>query len=100
MPLNVQKGNMYGFVTHTWNTVKGVCPHQCTYCYMKKFKQNPVRFDEKELDTNHKKNRVIFVGSSCDMWAKDIDSLWIKKTVTHCAKYPLNTYLFQSLQYH
>lgn len=28
---------MYDFVTHTWNTIKGECPHDCSYCYMKKW---------------------------------------------------------------
>ena len=32
--LNVAKGNMYGFITHTWNPIKGHCYHQCSYCYM------------------------------------------------------------------
>ena len=39
--LNKQKGNMYGFVTHTWNTVKGRCKYDCRYCYMKRFPQKP-----------------------------------------------------------
>src|SRR3990167_1900105 len=30
--LNKQKGNMYGFVTHTWNPIKGKCSHNCSYC--------------------------------------------------------------------
>ena len=30
--MNKQKGNMYGFVTHTWNPVSGACQHKCTYC--------------------------------------------------------------------
>lgn len=47
--LNKQKGNMYGFVTHTWNVIKGKCPHDCEYCYMKVFPQGELRFDEKEL---------------------------------------------------
>lgn len=51
--LNEATGNMYTWITHTWNTVKGECPHGCIYCYMKRFgKQKPVRFDEKELKTN------------------------------------------------
>ena len=33
MSLNESKGNMYSWVTHTWNTIKGECPHGCTYCY-------------------------------------------------------------------
>ena len=30
--LNKQKGNMYSFVTHTWNPIKGKCSHDCSYC--------------------------------------------------------------------
>ena len=30
--LNRQKGNMYPWITHTWNPIKGKCPHDCTYC--------------------------------------------------------------------
>lgn len=31
MPLNKSTGNMYKFITHTWNTIKGECPHGCSY---------------------------------------------------------------------
>lgn len=94
--LNEAKGNMYTWITHTWNTVKGECPHGCTYCYMKRFgKQKPVRFDEKELKTNLGSGNFIFVGSSCDMWANDIPEEWIIKTLEHCDKFD-NTYLFQT----
>ena len=42
-----KNGNMYQFVTHTWNTIKGECPHGCPYCYMKRWgKQKPVRDPE------------------------------------------------------
>jgi len=88
---------MYEFITHTWNTVKGECPHDCSYCYMKRWgKQNPVRLDAKELKTDLGSGNFIFVGSSCDMWANDIPNEWIIDTLTHCAKYPDNKYLFQS----
>ena len=96
MGLNESKGNMYRFVTHTWNTVKGQCPHGCTYCYMKRWgAQRPVRFDEKELKTDLESGNFIFVGSSCDMWADAIPSEWIEKTLEHCSKH-YNRYLFQS----
>jgi DNA repair photolyase len=95
MGLNKQKGNMYDFVTHTWNTVKGKCPHACSYCYMKQEKLNPVRFDEKELKTDLGSGNTIFVGSSCDMFAGDIPAQWIYKTINYCKNYD-NTYLFQS----
>ena len=32
MGLNKSKGNMYEFTTHTYNTIKGKCPHDCGYC--------------------------------------------------------------------
>jgi len=96
MGLNPSNGNMYPFVTHTWNTVKGKCPHDCFYCYMKRFgEQKPIRFDEKELSTDLGEGNFIFVGSSCDMWADEVEVLWIYKTLLHCKKFK-NKYLFQS----
>lgn len=97
MPLNISKGNMYDFITHTWNTVKGVCYHDCSYCYMKRWgKQKPVRFDETELKTDLGFGNFIFVGSSCDMWSEDISDNWIAMTLDKCLEYPDNKYLFQS----
>ena len=97
MPLNKVKGNMYGFVTHTWNTVKGICPHGCQYCYMsKRGKLNPVRLDTREFKTDLGTGNTIFVGSSCDMWAEAIPDDWILATLFHMKKFPNNTYFFQS----
>ena len=97
MGLNVSKGNMYDFVTHTWNTVKGACPHDCSYCYMKRFKnQRPARFDEKELKTDLGKNNYIFVGSSCDMFASIIPPEWIDVTLEKTIEAKGNQYFFQS----
>jgi len=87
---------MYDFVTHTWNTVKGECFHDCSYCYMKRWgKLNPVRFDEKELKTDLGTGKFIFVGSSCDMFAKDIPEDWIRKTLSHM-QWCNNKYLLQT----
>ncbi|MCJ7447931.1 MAG: hypothetical protein MUO72_09570 [Bacteroidales bacterium] len=58
-------------------------------------KQKPVHFDEKELKTDLGSGNFIFVGSSCDMFAKNIPDEWINKTMEHCRKLD-NTYLFQS----
>ena len=93
--LRPAKGNMYSFVTHTWNVVKGKCPHDCSYCYMKQFKQPKLHFDEKEFKTDLGEGNFIFVGSSCDMWAWPIEIDWIKEILSHCSKYD-NKYLFQS----
>lgn len=96
MGLNISKGDMYDWITHTWNTIKGECPHGCTYCYMKRFgAQKPVHFDRKELKTDLGHDNFIFVGSSCDMWAEGINEDWIIDTLAHCNKYD-NHYLFQS----
>ena len=96
MGLNKSRGQMYGFVTHTWNVIKGKCPHDCSYCYMKRFPQGELKFDEKELKTDLGEGNFIFVGSSCDMFADEIPSDWIVKTLEHCNKYPKNTYLLQT----
>jgi len=96
MALNKQKGNMYAFVTHTWNAVKGKCPHDCEYCYMKEFPQGELKFDEKELKTDLGEGNFIFVGSSCDMFADAVPSQWILDTLIHCNRYQNNTYLFQT----
>lgn len=93
--LNKQKGNMYGFVTHTWNVVKGACLHNCEYCYMKRFKQNLLHIDYKEFKADLGENNFIFVGSSCDMFAKDVDDEDILQVLDHCKKFD-NKYLFQS----
>ena len=96
MGLNKSTGNMYEFITHTWNTIKGDCPHGCTYCYMKRWgKQKPPRFDSSELQTDLGQGNYIFVGSSCDMFAEGIPPEWITRTIEHCDKYN-NKYFFQS----
>ena len=96
MGLNESKGNMYPWVTHTWNAIKGACPHDCSYCYMKRWgKLKSVRLDEKELRADLGKDNFIFVGSSCDMFAKNIPYEWVIKTIEHCKKFA-NQYLFQT----
>lgn len=98
--LNPQKGNMYPWVTHTWNAIKGKCPHNCIYCYMKQYPQNDIRLDKEELKTDFGINKTIFVGSSCDMFAKDIPAAWIIKVLTYCQSYNDNIYLFQTKNPH
>ena len=87
---------MYEWVTHTWNTIKGQCYHDCSYCYMKKWGHlKPVRLDEKEFNTDLGSENFIFVGSSCDMFAKDIPTKWILETLSFCRDSD-NSYLFQT----
>ena len=101
MALNKPIGNMYKFVTHTWNAIKGQCIHNCDYCYMKsnwtRFpKQNILRLDEKTLKDNLGENRFIFVGSSTDMFADNVPKEWIIRTLKYCRQFPKNKYLFQT----
>ena len=94
--LNKSNGNMYEFVTHTYNTVKGLCYHDCSYCYMKRWGNlKAVRLEEKEFKTNLGKNNFIFVGSSNDMFSKKTPKDWIIKTLNYCLEFN-NKYLFQS----
>ena len=99
MALNPVSGNMYQFVTHTWNPVKGICPHQCSYCYMSKGKfkgkLKPPRLVGSEFKEDLGSGNYIFVGSSCDLFAADIPDEWIAKTFEYCHDYD-NTYFFQT----
>lgn len=88
-------GNMYDFVDYTWNVIKGKCLHDCDYCFMKRFPQGELRFVEKEMKTNLGNGNFIFVGSSCDMFAKDVSEQWIIKVLNYCSEFD-NKYLFQS----
>lgn len=101
MPLNKTKGNMYEFITHTWNPIKGSCSHDCSYCYMKgmhkRFKMDTtLRLDEKELKTNLGSGNFIFIGSSTDVFAKDVPVEWPNRVIDLCMQYPENEYLFQT----
>ena len=78
MPLNKTKGNMYDFVTHTWNPIKGRCSHDCQYCYMKRWGELPdLHLDAREMKTDLGSGNYIFVGSSTDMFAEDVSWEWI-----------------------
>lgn len=98
MAMNKQKGNMYGFITYTWNPIKGICPHDCSYCYMRRWwsKMTAPRLDEKELRCNLGKDNYIFVGSSIDMWARINFITWQEAVLNYCKSNPQNIYLFQT----
>lgn len=105
--LNVAKGNMYGFITHTWNPIKGCCYHQCSYCYMNnlltpKYQCPPVLV-EYEFSKDLNEGTRIFVGSCIDMFAENVPDEWILRVLNHCAGFNDQragqkkiVYLFQS----
>lgn len=96
MPMNKQKGNMYGFLTHTWNPIRG-CKNNCAYCYLKAIEGLDLapRFAEKEVYTHLGEDNFIFVGSSGDMFEYWVPNDWISKVLIQCSEYN-NRYLFQS----
>lgn len=86
MKLNISKGNMYDFVTHTWNPIKGRCYHDCAYCYMKKNGKilPPIYFDDTELKGIFQRDQLVFIGSSNDVFANEIPSDWITRILDFC----------------
>lgn len=94
---------MYKFNSelYTYNPIKGVCSHDCSYCFMKpmrhRFNLNPtLRLDQKELKVNLGKGRFIFVGSSTDVFASDVTEEWIIAVLDHLYDFPDNEYMLQS----
>lgn len=85
---------MYGFIDRTWNPIKGKCFHDCSYCYMKMINKNQreadINNDEFRIDLT--KDKYIFVGSSTDLFAENISSDWIKRSLNKC--YDTNNNLF------
>ena len=95
--LNKQKGNMYGFVTHTWNTISGRCEHNCKYCYNlgRPYFEGELRLMEKNFKDNFGEGNFIFVGSSNDLFSNNVPNEWIERTLRKCREYN-NKYLFQT----
>lgn len=96
MALNKSTGNMYAFVSHTYNPLKGECEHSCPYCFMKRNRPlPPLRLELKELKVNLGEGKFIFVGSSTDEWAANVPAEWIEQVLDYCDGFD-NRYLFQS----
>ena len=105
MTLNKQKGNMYGFITHTWNPLIGQCPHNCSYCSTNKLKKRfpamkerysgEVRLDKKQFHSLGE-GKTIFVCAQNDLFAEAVPIKYIRKILHHCNKFPNNKYFFQT----
>lgn len=101
MSLNKSKGNMYPWVTHTWNPIKGKCHHHCSYCYVpytraQNYYKGKNYLSEDALRDPLGRSKVIFVGSMIDMFCEEIPNEWIGKVLSYCVAHPFNIYLFQS----
>ena len=103
--LKKSTGNMYEFVTHTWNPIVGRCYHNCSYCYVSKY-GNEVstiqRFNKEYLDDDFGTGNFIFVGSGIDLFADDVNDDWIRMVLDKCNQDnqslfgSKNKFLFQS----
>lgn len=86
---------------YTINPVKGLCPVGCSYCYARamyhRFKWDPqIRFDKSvrlELPRIKKPSRI-FVGSTIDLFHKNISPFWIEDIFYWINKYPQHTFIF------
>ncbi|GMO33945.1 MAG: hypothetical protein Ta2B_14440 [Termitinemataceae bacterium] len=103
--LKVATGNMYRFITHLYNPVRGRCGYDCTYCYVKKmshrfyFEQKPIHLVESELKADIGKENFIFVCSGCDLFHPDVPDEWIRQIMQHCSHFP-NRYLWHTKNAH
>ncbi len=110
--MNKANGDMYKWIDYTWNPVAGKCPHNCSYCYVKKAPfswsqkyKGKQRIHKKALNTKELEqitDSLIFVCSANDFGACNEE---IKKQVLERIKQTQqqklnnqqkNTYLFQS----
>jgi len=98
MPLKKSTGNMYSWVTHTWNPVRGKCGYGCSYCYVKKWGEpGRIHLDEKELRADLGAGNIIFVCSGCDLFHPDIPLEWIVDILLYTSgDYNKNTYLWHT----
>lgn len=82
-------GNMYEFITHTWNPIIGKCPHDCKYCYViykyGQMKNETLRLDRNCLNDDFGTGKFIFVGSGVDLFANNIPEEWINRVLNKCA---------------
>jgi protein gp37 len=102
MALKKSTGDMYTFITHTWNPVKGCCPYDCSYCYVKRAfnrygnEQKPLHLDEKELKTGLGAGNFIFVCSGCDLFHPDVPDVWIIEAIKRAESAIDNKYLWHT----
>jgi DNA repair photolyase len=95
--MNQQRGNMYPWVTHTWNPIRG-CRHNCPYCYVRRLRgyDMTARLSEKALGENLGQGNTIFVGSTGDMFGAWVPKEWIFRVLAKGLDFSENTYLFQT----
>jgi DNA repair photolyase len=87
-------GNMYSFVTHTWNPVKGHCPYECSYCYVDRWGiiKKSIHLDLHEIAADLGERNFIFVCSGCDLFHPDVPDEWATRIIAKTGDYHRNLY--------
>jgi protein gp37 len=98
MPLKESTGNMYPWITHTWNPVRGKCEYECSYCYVHRwgYSSSPIYLDESWLRDDLGKGNYIFVCSGCDLFASKVSNEWRQRVFDYTRSFPDNKYLWHT----
>jgi protein gp37 len=102
----MKKGNMYEWITDTWNPLAGECLHKCPYCSTNKLAQRwevvkkkysgSIRIDDSAIIKSLGHDKTWFVCAQSDLFAKDVNAFFIDRVLGVVNSYPNNTYLFQT----
>jgi protein gp37 len=105
MGLNKSKGQMYDWVTGTWNPLAGECEYKCNYCSTKTLRrrypvmqtkyQGEYQLVEKEFK-NLGKDKTWFVCAQNDLFGSKVPKEMVQKILQHCRTSRGNTYVFQT----
>jgi protein gp37 len=102
MSLKKSSGNMYPWITHLWNPVRGLCGFGCAYCYVRRIanrfglKEKAPHINYQELRTNLGSGNYIFVCSGCDLFHPDIPWTFIDDVLNIARTYHGNKYLWHT----
>ena len=96
---NKSKGDMFDWIDATWNPIRGRCPHNCAYCYMRGFWEKGFIPEEPAVsecayEAVFTQDEKIFVGSSIDIFADKIPTAWTQKVIDFCHEWPGTIFLF------
>ena len=89
------RGEMYPFVTHTHNPVKGGCwsilhGYGCRYCFVgikdlgRGKYSGPLTLYPDELECQYKPGKTYFIGSATDMWHDSVSDDDIGRVLSNC----------------
>lgn len=104
MSLKKSAGNMYEWVTGTWNPLAGECPHRCIYCSTKSLRWLAIRekysgalhLNEKAMSKNLGRGNTWFVCAQNDLFAMEVLDTFVGKILEYCRGFRQNTYVFQT----